>query len=141
MQHNTWQGSLYSVSLTAPKLITACRWRTNGQWERPHSFLTKGDLQKSLSKSVVAFSSFIREHLDPIVKADQCAQCVDDIGMATKNTTDITRFIRAVFKCIRQAGLKLIIPECHFGVRQVEFLGRTISPEGNSPQARNLKIS
>ena len=38
-QPNTWQGSHYSVSLNAPKLITVCRWRTNGQWKRSHSIL------------------------------------------------------------------------------------------------------
>ena len=91
---------------------------------------------KSLSRSVSVFSSFMREYLDPVVKADQCAQYVDDIGIAANNATDLTRNIRAVFKCIRQAGLKLTIEKCHFGVRQVEFLGRTISPEGISTQAR-----
>ena len=78
----------------------------------------------------------MREYLDPVVKADQCAQYVDDIGIAANNATELTRKIRAVFKCIRQAGLKLTIEKCHFGVRQVEFLGRTISPEAISPQAR-----
>ena len=84
-------------------------------------------LAQGLSRSVSAFPSFMREYLDPVVKADQCAQYVDDIGIAANNATDLTRNIRAVFKCIRQAGLKLTIEKCHFGVRQVEFLGRTIS--------------
>ena len=97
-------------------------------------------LAQGLSRSVPAFSSFMREYLDPLVKADQCAQYVDDIGVAANNGTDLTRNIRAVFKCIRQAGLKLTIEKCHFGVRQIEFLGRTISPEGISPQARKIQI-
>ena len=92
-------------------------------------------LAQGLSRSVSAFSSFMREYLDPVVKADQCAQYVDDIGIAANNATDLTRNIRAVFKCIRQAALKLTIEKCHFGVGQVELLGRTISPEGISPQA------
>ena len=96
-------------------------------------------LAQGLSRSVSVFSSFMREYLDPVVKADQCAQYVDDIGNAANNATDLTRNIRAVFKCIRQAGLKLTIEKCHFGVRQVEFLGRTISPEGISPQARKIQ--
>ena len=66
-------------------------------------------LAQRLSRSVSAFSSFMREYLDPVVKADQCAQYVDDIGIAANNATDLTRNIRAVFKCIRQAGLKLTI--------------------------------
>ena len=96
-------------------------------------------LAQGLSRSVSAFSRFMREYLDPVVKADQCAQYVDDIGIAANNTTDLTRNIRAVFKCIRQTGFKLTIEEGHFGVRQVEFLGRTISPEGISPQARKIQ--
>ena len=96
-------------------------------------------LAQGLSRSMSAFSSFMREYLDPVVKADQCAQYVDDIGVAANNATDHTRNIRAVLKCIPQAGLKLTIEKGHFGVRQVEFLGRTISPEGNSPQARKIQ--
>ena len=98
-------------------------------------------LAQGLSRSVSAFSSFLREYLDPVVKAEQCAQDLDDIGIAANIATDLTRIIRAVFKCIHQAGLKLTIEKCHFEVRKVEFLGRTISPEGISPQARKFKIS
>ena len=78
----------------------------------------------------------MRECFDPVVKADHCAQYVDDIGIAANNAT---RNIWAVFRCIHQAGLKLTKEKCHFGVRQVEFLGRTISPEGISPQARKIQ--
>ena len=96
-------------------------------------------LAQSLSRSVSAFSSFMREYLDPVVKADQCAQYVDDIGIAANNATDLTRNIRAVFKCIRNAGLKLTTEKCHFGVRKVEFLGRTISSEGVIPQSHKIQ--
>ena len=81
----------------------------------------------------------MRKYLDPVVKGDQCAQYVDDIGIAANNATDLTRNNRAVFKCIRQAGLKLTIEKCHFGVRQVEFLGRTFPPKEISPQARKIE--
>ena len=80
----------------------------------------------------------MREYLDPVVKADQCAQYVDDIGIAANNATDHIRNIREVFQCIRNAGLKLTIEKCHFGVRQAEFFGRTISSEGVSPQSDRI---
>ena len=96
-------------------------------------------LAQGFSRSVSAFSSFMREYLDPVVKADQCSQYEDDIGIAANNATDLTRNNRAVFKCIHQAELKLTIEKCHFGVRQVEILGGTISPEGISPQARKIQ--
>ena len=38
-------------------------------------------LAQGLSRSLSAFSSLIREYLDPVIKADQCAQYVDDIGI------------------------------------------------------------
>ena len=50
-------------------------------------------LAQGLSRSVSAFSSFMREYLDPVVKADQCAQYVNDIGIAANNATDLTRNI------------------------------------------------
>ena len=96
-------------------------------------------LAQGLSRSESASSSFMREYLDPVVKADQCAQYVDDIGIAANNATDLSRNIRAVFRCFRQAGFKLKIDKCHFGVRQVEFLGRTILPKEISPQARKIQ--
>ena len=96
-------------------------------------------LAQGLSRSVSAFSSFMREYLDPVVKADQCAQNVDDIGIAANNATDLTRNIRAVFKCNCQAILKLTIEKCQFGIGEVEFLGRTISSEGVSPQSHRIQ--
>ena len=96
-------------------------------------------LAQDHSRSLSAFSSFMGEYLDPVVKTDQCAQYVDDIRIAAVNAMDLTRNIRAVFKCIRQAGLKLTIGECHFGVRQVEIPGRTISSEVLSPQSGKIQ--
>ena len=96
-------------------------------------------LAQGLSRSVSAFSSFMREYLDPVVKADQCAQYVDDIGIAANSAPELIRNIKAVFACVRKAGLKLSMEKCHFGVRQVDFLGRTISPEGVAPQTHKIK--
>ena len=83
-------------------------------------------LAQGLSRSLPAFSSFVRESLDPGVKADQCAQYVDEIVTGATNPTDLTRKVRAVFKCIRQATMKSTIQKRHFGVRQVEFLAESL---------------
>ena len=81
----------------------------------------------------------MREYLHPVVKVDHCAQYLEDIGFAAKNATDLTVKRRAVFKGIRQAGLKVTLLRCHFGVRQTEFLGRTMSAEGISPQSHKIQ--
>ena len=78
-------------------------------------------LAQGLSRSVSAFSSFIPAYLDPAVKADQCAQYVDYIEIATDNATDLTQDIRAVSKCIRQAGLKLTIEKCTLESDKLNF--------------------
>ena len=75
----------------------------------------------------------------PVVKADQSAQYVVDIGVAANNATDCTRNIRAASQCFRQAGLKLTIGKCHFAVRQIEFLGKTITSEAVSPQTHKIQ--
>ena len=35
-----------------------------------------------MNRSLSAGNSFVWEHFDPVVKADRCAQYVDDIGIA-----------------------------------------------------------
>ena len=83
----------------------------------------------------------MKEYLDKVIKADQCAQYVDDIGIAANSVEQLIRSIRAVFECIGQAGLKLTIEKCRFGVTEVEFLGRTIAPQRNCPAGpQNSKI-
>ena len=94
---------------------------------------------QGLRRFLSAFSSFIGEYLDPVVKADQCAQYVVNIGIAANNATDLARNIQAVFKCIRQSGLKMTIEKCQCGVRHVEFLGRAFSSEGLSPQSHKIQ--
>ena len=77
--------------------------------------------------------------MDTVIKADQCAQYVDDIGIAANDSTQLCINIKTVFECIRKAGLKLTMAKCHFGVKQVDFLGRTITPEGVSLQTEEVK--
>ena len=96
-------------------------------------------LAQGLSRSLSAFSSFMRDYLDKAIKADQCAQYVDDIGIAANDTKQLCTNIGTVFECIRDAGLKLSMSKCHFGVKQVDFLGRTITPDGVAPQADKVK--
>ena len=55
MQHNKWQGSLYSANLTTPKLITACWWRTNVQWKCLNSILLAEPLPKKDLHKVAAY--------------------------------------------------------------------------------------
>ena len=95
-------------------------------------------LAQGLIRSLSAFSSFIREYLDPVIKADQCAQYVDDIGIAANTPEQLIKNLRAVFQCLRKAGLKLSMTKCHFGVQEVDFLGRPITTNGVAPQKQKI---
>ena len=95
-------------------------------------------LARGLSRSLSAFSSFIRQYLDPVIKADQCAQYVDDIGIATNNPEQLIKNLRSVFQCLRKAGLKLNIAKCYFGVQEIDFLGRTLTTKGVAPQKQKI---
>ena len=69
-------------------LSTVFSWQSNGQWKCLQSILLAEslpteDFHKG-SADVSAFSSFMREYLDPDVKTDQCAHYVDDIGIASR---------------------------------------------------------
>ena len=48
-------------------------------------------LAQGISRSLSAFASFIREYLEPVIKADQCAQYVDDIGIAANTPQQLIK--------------------------------------------------
>ena len=97
-------------------------------------------LSQGLSRDLSAFSSFMREYLDKVIKADQCAQYVDDIGIAANDADQIiANHLRATFKSIQETGLKLTMHKCHFGAKEIDFLGRSITPQGVKSQKQNVQ--
>ena len=96
-------------------------------------------LAQGLSRALSVFSSFMREYLDKVIKTDQCAQYVDDFGIAAKDAEKPIEDLRATFKCIRHAGLKLTMHKCQFGTTENDFLGRTITPVGIHPQQPGIQ--
>ena len=95
-------------------------------------------LAQEHSRSLSAFSSFIRECLDPVIKTDQCAQYVDDNGKAAKTSQQLIKNLRAGFQCLRKAGLQLSMAKCYLGVQEMGFLGHTITTEGVAPHKQNI---
>ena len=43
-------------------------------------------LAQGLSRSPSSFSSFFGEHLEPVIKIDQCAQYLEHIGIAANTS-------------------------------------------------------
>ena len=98
-------------------------------------------LAQGLNRSLSAFSSFLREYLDPVIRADQCAQYVDDIGIAANTPEQLIKTLQAVFQCLLKAGLKLSMAKCHSGVQEVDFLARTITTNGVALKNKRLPKS
>ena len=97
-------------------------------------------LAKGLSRALSAFSSFMRENLDRVIKTDQCAKQVDDIGIGPNDAEQLIKNLRATFQCILDAGLKLTMHKCHFGATEIDFLSRTTTPVGVRPQQPRVQI-
>ena len=91
-------------------------------------------LAQGLSRALSALSSFLREYLDKVIKADQFAQFVDDIGMVTIDAEQLIKNLRATFKCIQTVSFKLTMHKCHFEAREIDLLDSTITPEEVRPQ-------
>ena len=96
-------------------------------------------LAHGLSRALSAFSSFMREYLDKVFKADQSAHYVDDIRIAAKHADYLSANMRATYNCIQQAGLKLTRHKCLFCATVIDFLGRTSTPKGVKPQKQNVQ--
>ena len=45
----------------------------------------------------------MREYLDKVIKADQCAQYVDDIGIAANDPEQFINNLRGTFQCWLEA--------------------------------------
>ena len=147
MHHNIWPGKNCSANLIVPRHITASKWPTNNQLNCLHSnlqveHLRTEDWDKDLAVPYRHFrASYVNtstQSLDPVIQADQCAQYFDDIGIAANTPEQLIKNLQAVFKCLRKAGLKLSMTKCHFGVQEVDFLGRTITTKGLAPQKQKI---
>ena len=62
-------------------------------------------LAQGLSRALSAFSSFMREYLDKVIKADQCDQYVDNIGIAGNDADDLIDNLRATLNAFKKQAL------------------------------------
>ena len=87
-------------------------------------------LAEGSNSSLSAFNSFVRKYLDPVVKADRCAQYFDGIGVAAHTADKIIQNVEILFQLIELAGTKLSMSALKFGQYEIEFLGKTVNKQG-----------
>ena len=98
-------------------------------------------LAQGLRRSLQAFSSCMSEFLDPFIKADQSAQYIDDIGIPANSPNQLGPTYYQSTSSLQmpsKSPIKNFMPKFHFGTKEVDFLGRTITPNGVTPQKQNI---
>ena len=93
---------------------------------------------QGLNRSLSAFTSVVRNYLDPLVKTDRCAQYVDDIGIAANTPDELIENFELVFQQLSKAGLKLSLNKCEFGQQQNEYFGKSVSSTGIAPSQKRI---
>ena len=59
-------------------------------------------LAQGLSRALSAFFSFMREYIDKVIKADQYAQYVDDVGIAANDAEQLINHLRPLSNAFRK---------------------------------------
>ena len=88
---------------------------------------------QGLTRSLSAFTCVIREYLDPVMKANRCAQYVNDLDVAVHTASELTENFDHVFQQIEKVGIQLSIERCQFSKQSIEFSGDTNSTAGIAP--------
>ena len=90
-------------------------------------------LAQGLSRSVSAFSAFVRRVLEECIEADECFAFVDDVGAGSATEEEHLKTVDRILYHLKKAGLRLTMHKCEFGVAKIEFLGKTITSLGQAP--------
>ena len=142
-EHSILQESLSSASLTAPKPITVCRWRTNSLWKCLYSILAAEPLPRKHSQRsrqiCVCLFKFHAWVLGPSSPSWPICSKHGRYWDCSQQRYGPYPEHSAVFKWIGKTGSKLKTEKNYFGVRQFGLLGKTSSPGGISPQARGVQ--
>ena len=92
-------------------------------------------LAQGLGRALSAFSScFMREYLDQVINADQCAQYVDDIGRTANTVTQLIRNFRAVFENIKKHWPEINNKKRPFWSDRIKILGKGDNSPRSGPQ-------
>ncbi len=65
---------------------------------------------------------------------------IDDLLLASANETEHKEHLRIVFQCLQHYGLVINTTKTCLGLKEIEFLGHTISVHGTKPLAERVKV-
>ena len=64
---------------------------------------------------------------------------MDDIGCGVETFEQMIPTLRQIFDCLRKSGLRLTPHKCEFGMTSINFLGKTIPPQGLKPESAKIE--
>lgn len=100
-----------------------------GQFERLMFGLTNGPYE---------FCRLMHTVLGPL-RNKVCMTYIDDILLGAKDWTDMLDKLKMVLTALKKAKLTLKLRKCVFGLKEVEFLGYTISSEKMQPAKSKMR--
>lgn len=92
-----------------------------------------------LRNSSITFSRVISQVLQGLNWKNVLAY-IDDILVFSKNLEDHMHHLDQVFDRLKKANLKLKPSKCHFGVKQVNYLGHILTKEGVTTDPEKIHI-
>ena len=146
VQNLTWKSVLCKLDCSqAYHYNTVCRWRTNDQWKCLHSFVLAGikptktcTRLRQICIYVFNFQTWVLGascHNWPMHSLRGRCWCCSQKSYGCFTEHSGSPQVRSPNRIETDIG------KCLFGVKQIEFLRRTISRESFSKQARKKKVS
>jgi hypothetical protein len=110
---------------------TAFKWRGRCLMFRrmPFGLFHSGDV----------FCKFLQKALDSVERSDHLLSYVDDILLHDDSYEEHLVTLEQVFKALSDAGVRLGASKCEFFTTETTFIGRHISPNGISPDPKNIE--
>jgi hypothetical protein len=105
----------------------------------PWGFFQYERLAFGLSRAPATFTNIMDQVLLGLGNTI-CLIFMDDLLIFSKTIEEHAERLQQVFKRLRRANFTLNLAKCHFGEREVEYLGHTVREFGSSPSPNKTKV-
>lgn len=58
---------------------------------------------------------------------------IDDVSISSKDEAEHEKHLRMIFERFREFGIVINVSKCHFGQKEIDFLGHRVSKDGITP--------
>ena len=105
----------------------------------PEGFFKPTVMFFRLTNSPVTFQAMMNELLRDLINTGKVAAFIDDVIIRTETEEGHNELVAEVIKRLEENDLYVKPEKCKWKVREVEFLGVTIGPEGIKMEEEKVK--